>query len=188
METRPGDPKHGDFARAAGRRSPATSGSARSPTAKRPSPTTSARARTAACTSSSASTTGFASARSRSHSSSPTPRRTRSRSASQEMATDECHGPQVRRPRRCDGPHAPPPLPHPRPGQPDARADPLRPGGHDLLLPELLGRARPRALQPRQSLLRGGRRRPGRQGDVLASNGYTDTSMGGGTKPTPALS
>ena len=42
------------------------------------------------------------------------------------------HRPQVRRPRRCDGPPAPPPLPHPRPRQPDARANPVRPGGDDL--------------------------------------------------------
>jgi hypothetical protein len=54
METRPANPTHGDFARGWETLSRATSGSARSPTARRPSPTTSARARTAACTSSSA--------------------------------------------------------------------------------------------------------------------------------------
>jgi hypothetical protein len=84
-------------------------------------------------------------------------------------SADGCHRPQVRRRRRCDGPHAPPPLPYPRPGQSDAQADPVRPGGDDLLLPELLRRARSRAPQPRQPLRRGGRRRPGRIRSATAS-------------------
>src|SRR3954454_22013711 len=167
METRPEDPKHGDFARGW-------------ETLSRDEPTTSTRARTAAR--SSASTTGFASARSRSHSSSPTPGRVRSRAASQEMATMDVTG------LKCAD-------------LVDAMGRVHRHRCHmlDLVSPTpdriLFGPAVTISYFPSCSAALDPEHYnfanlfyeavgddPAGKVIVLASNGYTDTSMGGGTK------
>ena len=89
----------------------------------------------------------------------------------------------MRRPRRRHGAAASPSLPPPGPRHTHARPRALRSGGHGLLLSELFRGA----LDPeRFNLANLFYEAIGADGSgkvlVLASNGYTETSMGGGTK------
>jgi regulator of RNase E activity RraA len=98
------------------------------------------------------------------------------------MATDECHGRQVRRPRRCDGPHAPSPLPHPRPGQPDPERILIGPAVTISYFPSCAAALDPEHYKFADLFYEAVGDDSAGKVIVLASNAYTDTSMGGGTK------
>jgi 4-hydroxy-4-methyl-2-oxoglutarate aldolase len=94
----------------------------------------------------------------------------------------EISGLRCAEPGRGDGPPTQASLRHPRPDQPDARADSLWPSRDDLLFPSCSAGLDPQRYNLANLFHEAVGAEPASKVVVLASNGYTDTSMGGGTK------